>query len=216
MNAQASKTIDTPQLPSARNRSQFQFELTALIPHLRAFSRKLCGGQALGEDLVQETLMKAWRARDRFEPGTNLKAWLFTILRNEISSHARRTWRETHWDTEKGGRIATAPNEQEWAVELSDAARALRGLPQHQREAVLVVGAGGFSHEDSAEICGVAAGTVKSRVARGRAALRKALDGNTPLPSCGWIDTSAAADDILAQLSALTQGPRRHAGPSPR
>jgi RNA polymerase sigma factor (sigma-70 family) len=192
----------------------FQLELTALIPHLRAFSRKLCGGQALAEDMAQEALMKAWRARDRFEPGTNLKAWLFTILRNEVSSHARRAWRETHWDTEKGERIAASPDEQGWAVELFDAVRALRVLPRHQREAVLVVGAGGFSHEDSSKICGVAAGTVKSRVARGRAALRKALNGDEPLPPRERMQ--AGADDILAQLSALTHRPRYHGGPSLR
>ncbi len=212
MHAQALNTSGTPELPSARDCSQFQSELIALIPHLRAFSRKLCRVEVLAEDLVQETLMKAWRARDRFEPGTNLKAWLFTILRNEASSHARRAWRETHWNAEKGGRIAAAPNEQEWAVELSDAARALRALPQHQREALLVVGAGGFSHKDGAKICGVAVGTVKSRVARGRAALYKTLNGGEPLPPCGRIHASAAAADILAQLSALMQGPRHHDG----
>ncbi len=212
MNAQVLKPSTNAELQPACGGSQFASELTTLIPHLRAFSRKLCGGQAMAEDMAQETLMRAWRARDHFEPGTNLKAWLFTILRNEINSHARRAWRETHWDTEKGERIATAPNEQGWSVELFDAARALRGLPRHQREAVLVVGAGGFSHEDSAKICGVAAGTVKSRVARGRAALRKALDGDEPLPPCGQMHASAAADDILAQLSALTQAGGHRAG----
>ena len=200
--------MDTPALnkldASARLSSQFQCELIALIPHLRRFSRALCGRRAIAEDMAQEALAKAWRARDRFEPGTNLKAWLFTILRNEFCSHARRGWRETHWDSNKGERIAAPADEQEWAMYLSDAARALGGLSDGQREALILVGAGGFSYEDAAEICGTAMGTVKSRVARARVALTKILDGDKPLPPSPPTHLTGASDDILAQLSALT------------
>jgi RNA polymerase sigma factor (sigma-70 family) len=118
---------------SAQAAARFQRELVALIPHLRAFSRVLCGRRAIAEDLAQEALAKAWRARERFELGTNLKAWLFTILRNEFYSHARRAWRETHWDDDLGDNIPAPPREQEWAMELSDAARALNALPDCQR-----------------------------------------------------------------------------------
>jgi RNA polymerase sigma-70 factor (ECF subfamily) len=153
--------------------------------------------------MAQEALAKAWRSRDSFEPGTNLKAWLFTILRNEFCSHARRGWRETHWDSDKGESIAAPANEQEWAMYLSDAARALGGLSNGQREALILVGAGGFSYEDAAEICGTAMGTVKSRVARARIALSKILDGDKPLPPSLPSRLTGASDNILAQLSAL-------------
>jgi RNA polymerase sigma-70 factor (ECF subfamily) len=183
--------------------SQFQRELIALIPHLRAFSCGLCGKRAIAEDMAQEALTKAWRSRDRFEPGTNLKAWLFAILRNEFYSHGRRAWREAHWDSEKGERIAAPANEQEWAINLSDTARALGGLPEPQREALLLVAAGGFSYEDAARISGIPMGTAKSRVARARVALLKILDGDKPLPRYSSLRMTSASDDILAQLSAL-------------
>ena len=200
MDSQATKTLDA----STRLSSQFQCELIALIPHLRTFSRALCGRRAIAEDMAQEALAKAWRSRDRFEPGTNLKAWLFTILRNEFCSHARRGWRETHWDSYKGERIAAPADEQEWAINLADTARALEGLSEGQREALILVGAGGFSYEDAAEICGTAMGTVKSRVARARIALLNILDGDKPLPPSSPTRAMGASDNILAQLSALT------------
>jgi RNA polymerase sigma-70 factor (ECF subfamily) len=185
--------------------AQFERDLVALIPHLRAFSRMLCGRRAIAEDMAQEALAKAWRARDSFEPGTNLKAWLFTILRNEFYSHARRAWRETHWDSDLGECIAGPASEQEWTMELSDTARALSGLPDGQRKALILIAAGGFSYEDAAQISGIPAGTVKSRVARARAALLKILDGIEPLPHCPAGLAAGAAQDILAQLNAITQ-----------
>jgi len=79
-----SHDLNAPALPLCRPSPQFERDLVALIPHLRAFSRMLCGKRAIAEDMAQEALAKAWRARANFEPGTNLKAWLFTILRNEF------------------------------------------------------------------------------------------------------------------------------------
>jgi RNA polymerase sigma-70 factor (ECF subfamily) len=178
MDSQALNRLDV----STHLSSQFQRELIALIPHLRAFSCGLCGKRAIAEDMAQEALTKAWRSRDRFEPGTNLKAWLFAILRNEFYSHGRRAWREAHWDSEKGERIAAPANEQEWAINLS---------------------AGGFSYEDAARISGIPMGTAKSRVARARVALLKILDGDKPLPRYSSLRMTSASDDILAQLSAL-------------
>jgi RNA polymerase sigma-70 factor, ECF subfamily len=191
--------------PSAQTASrQFQREIVALIPHLRAFGRTLCHQHELSEDLAQETLMKAWRSRDRFEPGTNLKAWLFTILRNEYFSHSRRAWRQTHWDEFKGGNIAAPSNPQLWSLQVSDTANAMRELPDTQREAMVLVGAGGFSYEEAGKICGTPVGTVKSRVARGRVALMEILDGNRKIARSSEVRESGGSEDILGQLSALT------------
>ena len=188
---------------STRQGDQFQRDLLALAPQLRAFSRTLCHGREIADDLAQETLMKAWRARDSFEVGTNLKAWLFTILRNCYYSHGRRAWREAHWDADAAEQIEGPPNRQDWAIELSDTARALRTLPDAQREALILVGAGGFSYEETAAICDAAVGTVKSRVARGRIALSNILDGAKSLPALLPDRTTTASDDILAQLALL-------------
>ena len=156
--------------------------------------------------------MKAWRARDNFVAGTNLKAWLFTILRNGFYSYGRRAWREAHWDAEAAERIEAPANEQEWFMELSDTARAMRALPDAQREAIILVGAGGFSYEEAAEICDSAVGTMKSRVARGRAALLSALDGHEPMSQRPPKHRLDAAEAILAQMTALSSvGTRRSA-----
>jgi RNA polymerase sigma-70 factor (ECF subfamily) len=88
----------------------FEREMIALMPALRAFSRSLCGRQGVSDDMAQNALTKAWRARTSFEPGSNMKAWLFTILRNEFYSHARRAWRETHWDAGQSEAIPAAPD----------------------------------------------------------------------------------------------------------
>ncbi len=180
----------------------FKRDLLALIPNLRAFSRTLCGRRGIADDMAQDALAKAWRARGRFEPGSNLKAWLFTILRNEVYSNARRAWRHADWNPEKGENIAAPAHEQDWSIELSDTARALSMLPVAQREALILVAAGGFSYDEAARISGAQLGTVKSRVARARTALQAILDGKDALPP-----TQGPSDpmtDILAQLSALT------------
>lgn len=159
----------------------FRNGLLSLIPHLRAFARGLCGRPDLADDLVQETVMKAWVARERYEPGTNMKAWTFTILRNHFLNEIRRSSRMTEMDegTEHPDLVAEAS--QEDAVHVSDLQSALYRLPEDRREALLLVGAGGFSYEEAAQVCGVPAGTIKSRVARGRAQLMAMLnDEGTP------------------------------------
>jgi RNA polymerase sigma-70 factor (ECF subfamily) len=188
---------------SARPPPRFERDLVALMPHLQAFSRRLCGSKSIAEDMAQEALTKAWRSYDHFEPGTNLKAWLFTILRNEFYSHTRRAWRETHWDADIGENIPAPAREQEWTMELSDTTRALNALPEIQRKALILVAAGGFSYEDAADVSGTPAGTAKSRVARARIALLKILDGGRPLPPRPPARMANASQDILAQLSAL-------------
>jgi RNA polymerase sigma-70 factor (ECF subfamily) len=183
----------------------FERELISLIPQLRAFSRVLCRNRPAADDIVQDTLAKALRSRACFEPGTNMKAWLFTILRNTFYSGTRRSWREMEWNTELGEQIAGPANGQEWTIGLSDAARALGNLPPNQREALILVGAGGFTYEAAGEICDAPSGTVKSRVARGRAALVTMLDGGKTMPRRTAICATDPIGNILAQLSAVTR-----------
>ena len=156
---------------------EFKEQLAQVIPHLRAFGRSLSGNRDLADDLVQETLMKAWAARQRFQAGTNMRAWTFIILRNLYLSQMRRARFKGEWDDLVADRILAAPASQDKHVELGDMQRALLHLPQPQREALILVGAGGFAYEEAAEICGVAVGTIKSRVARGRVALESLLSG---------------------------------------
>ena len=187
----------------AQQDAAFKHDLLELIPFLRAFARSLCGNQETADDLAQETLVKAWQARDTFAPGTNLKAWLFTILRNQFYSDRRRAWRQAPWDQEAAERIPGSAGEQSWAAELSDTARALSCLSDEQREALILVGAGGFSYEDAARICNCAVGTVKSRVARARKSLIAILEGDDNLPANQPGEGGDAAKEIMAQLDRL-------------
>jgi len=161
---------------------EFKQQLAQVIPHLRAFGRSLSGSRDLADDLVQETLLKAWAARKRFQAGTNMRAWTFIILRNLFLSQMRRARFKGEWDELTASKLLAAPASQDRHVELGDMQRALLHLPQPQREALILVGAGGFAYEEAAEICGCAVGTIKSRVARGRVALEQLLSGGK-LPS---------------------------------
>src|ERR1700733_15825705 len=181
----------------------FKSELLSLIPFLRAFARSLTGNQEGADDLAQETLVKAWQSRATFIPGTNLKAWLFTILRNQFYSDRRRAWRQAPWDQDAAERIPGSAGEQTWAAELSDTARALTSLSDEQREALILVGAGGFSYDDAAAICHCAVGTVKSRVARARKTLIAILEGEDSLPSESRATSGDAAKEIMAELDRL-------------
>ena len=160
---------------------EFKDQLAQVIPHLRAFGRSLSGSRDLADDLVQETLLKAWAARKRFQAGTNMRAWTFIILRNLFLSQMRRARFKGEWDEITASKLLAAPASQDRHIELSDMQRALLHLPQPQREALILVGAGGFAYEEAAEICGCAVGTIKSRVARGRVALESLLnEGKLP------------------------------------
>lgn len=181
----------------------FERDLVALLPHLRNFSRMLCGRREFSEDIAQETLIKAWRARDRFQPGTNLRAWLFTILRHEYYSYRRRAWRQASWDEDFADNIPAPADEQSWAMDLSDCTRALEQLPVGQRETVLLVGVGGFSYEDAASVLQSPVGTLKSRLARGRSNLTKLLAGEGALQPRTQMRATTGVDDILAQMTAV-------------
>lgn len=203
--------VQTEASPSRDGKpDDFKTELLDLIPFLRAFARSLCGNQEMADDLAQETLVKAWQSRDTFVAGTNLKAWLFTILRNQFYSDRRRAWRQAPWDQESAERIPGTRDDQNWAAELSDTARALRTLSDEQREALILVGAGGFSYEDAAAICHCAVGTVKSRVARARRALIAILDGDETLSSESRASGGDAAKEIMAELDRLVPDASLH------
>lgn len=157
-------------------RPDFKDQLVSAIPSLRAFARSLSRDRCHSDDLVQETLVRAWAHRGGFTPGTNLRAWLFTILRNAHYTHLRKRRREVE-DVDGGLTAALAtPPDQIDRIELDRFLAVLETLSPDQREAIILVGASGFSHDEAAAICGCAAGTMKSRVSRARAALMKALD----------------------------------------
>jgi RNA polymerase sigma-70 factor (ECF subfamily) len=153
----------------------FRRELEALIPHLRAFARTLAGDPTAADDLAQEAMMKAWDARASFEMGTNMKAWTFMILRNQFYSEKRRSWRQSQLDQEAAERTLVAIDDPASPVALDELRLGLQMLPLEQREALILVGAGGFAYEEAADICGCAVGTVKSRVSRARRALQGIL-----------------------------------------
>ena len=154
----------------------FRVELVALIPQLRAFARTLCGEAAAADDLAQDAMLKAWDARNSFELGTNMKAWTFMILRNQFYSERRRSWRQSQLDQEEAERTLVAVDDPEAPVALDELRQGLAMLPAEQREALILVGAGGFAYEEAAAICECAVGTVKSRVSRARKALQDILE----------------------------------------
>lgn len=185
---------------------EFKKELSQVIPHLRAFGRSLSGNRDLADDLVQETLLKAWAARTRFQAGTNMRAWTFIILRNLFLSQMRRARFKGEWDEITASRVLAAPAGQEHHVELADMQRALMHLPQPQREALILVGAGGFAYEEAAEICGCAVGTIKSRVARGRVALEQLLtEGKLPSRRDSATSDQTALQNILRDVDDLVR-----------
>lgn len=143
-------------------------EILIVLPKLRAFAVSLCGNPTQADDLVQETLVRAWTHINSFQRGTNLTAWLFTILRNLFHSEYRKRRREVaDPDGLYAGQLES-PAGQMPHLELKDLQTALVALPPEQREALILVGAEGFSYEDAAAICGVSTGTIKSRVSRAR------------------------------------------------
>jgi len=184
--------------------SSLHDDLVAAIPNMRAFAISLCGNRDHADDLVQEALVKAWNHLDSFEEGTNLKAWLFTILRNAYFSELRKTKREV---ADSDGQLASrlsVPAEQQGHLDLLDLNNALGKLPVDQREALILVGAEGFSYEDAAAISGCAVGTVKSRVNRARARLNELM---TAPP-----DGGPGAGEDKAAPGAGQPGRRRAAG----
>ena len=149
--------------------------MLAAVPSLRAFAISLCGNVDRADDLVQEALLRAWANLNSFEPGTNMSAWLFTILRNLFRSEYRKRRREVEDADGSYAESLTSLPDQTSHLELDEFRRALNQLPADQRESLILVGASGFSYEEAAQICGCAVGTIKSRVNRARSRLAELL-----------------------------------------
>jgi RNA polymerase sigma-70 factor, ECF subfamily len=158
----------TPQ-PSERD------VMLAAVPSLRAFAISLSGNVDRANDLVQETLLRAMANIDSFQPGTNMPAWLFTILRNLFRSEYRKRRREVEdADGSYLESLTSAPGQHGY-MEFKELFAALAKLPLVQREALLLVGASGFSYDEAAAICGTPIGTIKSRINRARTLLAELL-----------------------------------------
>lgn len=171
---------DTPAEPDAAAIAAdivFRDQLVAVIPALRSFARGLCGRQHMADDLAQDAMTRAWAARGSYTQGTNFRAWIFVILRNQFYSTIRKEARMTSWDPEVAERMLVEAPAQQDGIHVNDVARALQKLPAEQREVLLLIGASGASYEEAAEIAGCAIGTIKSRLARGRKALAVLIEG---------------------------------------
>ncbi len=167
--------MTTPPSTSPPPQPDLETLLIRSVPNLRAFANSLCGDPTRADDLVQDTLVKAWTNLPKFEVGTNLRAWLFTILRNTYFSNLRKRRREVEdADGAMAERLSVLP-EQLGHMDVVDFKKAFAQLTDDQKEVLLLVGAEGFSYEEAAEITGCAIGTVKSRVNRARSALSRIL-----------------------------------------
>lgn len=195
------RVSDTAKLSAA----DFKLQLTEAIPHLRAFGRSLSGNPDLADDLVQDTLLKAWSARDRFVAGTSMKAWTFVILRNTYFSNMRRKKFTASYDETVAERVLSAPAPQQDPLHLADLQRALMEISDDQREAVILVGAGGYSYEEAAEIADCAIGTMKSRVSRARQTLEGILTDGRFTDASAEHDksTATALENIIDAVAEL-------------
>ena len=183
---------------------KFKQALADVAPHLRAFARGLCGDRDRADDLAQEAMLRAWAARERYAAGTNFKAWTFTILRNHFYSEARRARFHGEYDEIAAERILCADASQESAIELADVIRALTAIPETYREALILVAAGNLSYEEIAQICGVALGTVKSRICRARTMLANVIEsGQLPDFRHNFVLSGDAIDAFFAELGKI-------------
>lgn len=174
-------------------------QVLELLPALRAFARSLTRNRTEADDLVQETLLKALSNIDKFDPGTNLRAWLFTILRNSYYTDMRKKRRESDGLSALAHQDHNIGPSQDWSVTLTSLKEALAQLPDDQREALVLVGAAGLSYEEAADVCGCALGTIKSRVNRARAKL---------LSLMGAQDTAEVVEGDPVALSAAHHVPK--------
>ncbi|MFC4290972.1 sigma-70 family RNA polymerase sigma factor [Sphingorhabdus arenilitoris] len=185
----------------------FKKELAALIPQLRAFARSLAGNPDLADDLVQDTMLKAWKNRHQYTPGpSTMRSWTFVILRNNFLSLKRRDKFVGEYDELAAERKLTINAAQNDQIHLSDLQRALFQLPLDQREALILIGAGGLSYEEAAEICGCAMGTIKSRVSRGRSRLQEILENEVITQDRqDAVAPSDAFGSIMSEVEQLTK-----------
>lgn len=153
-------------------------EIVGHLPAMRAFALSLTRNGSAADDLVQDTIVKAWKNIDKFAAGTNMRAWLFTILRNTFYSDRRKGKREVADVDGKMAATLSQKPDHDGRMAMADFEVAFAELTSEQREALMLVGAMGFSYEEAAETCGVAIGTIKSRVNRGRLRLVELLELN--------------------------------------
>lgn len=181
----------------------FSIELTKHIPALRSFAQVLTRNDECASDLTQETLMKAWQARASFAAGTNFRAWVSTIMRNQYLSEMRRPRRMVPLDEASAEQIPTPDGEQHWALELEDAARAIEQLSNRQRETLLLVGVGGFSISDAGGIMNCRITAVKSRLSRARRAVDSMSKGNILFKQRRDKRRSSTFNELTRQLEKL-------------
>lgn len=159
----------------------FREDVAVLVPVLRAFARAIAGrDHSLADDLVQDTMVNALQSQGQYQPGTNLEAWLFTILRNRYRSLRSRRHVTAEIGTDDLASLATVPAEQESRLEVLAFRGAFGRLPQSQREMLVLLGVRGLTYEQAAQLCRCGVGTAKSRAHRGRAALRAMLLDDAP------------------------------------
>ena len=188
--------------------AEFKTSLTEAAPHLRAFARSLCGDPHEADDLAQSTMLKAWDARDRYRAGTNFRAWTFTILRNKFYSDRRRDRFHADYDETVAERVLCSNADQASSTELSDVIRALEALPQTHREVLILVAVGDLCYEEIADVCGVALGTVKSRISRARAMLANVVEsGQLPDFRHNFVIRGSAIDMLFDELAEIANRP---------
>lgn len=190
-----------------RARRQFDKELVAVIPELRAFATKLCRSPEVANDLVQETLVKTLGAWESYRPGSCMRAWAFTILRNTYFAEQRRNRFRGAYDETAAERILVVAAGQEYPLHLGDLHRILLTLTVEQQEVVLLVGVAGYSYEEAAQICGCALGTIKSRIGRARSLMSKKISTGKRVPKRS-VDDPVAFAAMLQALDAIIQVPR--------
>lgn len=193
-----------------QSRADVEAMLLDVIPHLRAFARSLTRNRDQADDLTHDAVVRALAAIDQFTPGTNFKAWMFTILRNLYYNECRKRWiKSTPIDEMAGDEPSIGPA-QEANLEFNDFRRAFWQLNADQREVLILVGASGFSYEEAAEVCNCRVGTVKSRVSRARTELKQILEQGTLAGQRG--DAAPTEPDGLEQFleqDAVTDTPQQ-------
>ncbi|ADP71724.1 RNA polymerase, sigma-24 subunit, ECF subfamily [Rhodomicrobium vannielii ATCC 17100] len=159
-------------------------ELVKWIPNLRAFALSLTQSSQHSDDLVQDTLVKALSNLDKFQEGTNLRAWLFTILRNSFYNDIRyKKYHQTApLDDVDPSNLETRATQEKY-IEFKDVLRGLSGLVPEQREAIILIAAEGLSYEEAAAVCNCPVGTVKSRLSRARQRLEEYVNGEKAIPA---------------------------------
>ena len=187
----------SPIATAARTPIDFRRGLVEMLPHLRNFARSLTRNTAQADDLVQDTVVKALANVDRFDPQTNLRPWLFTILRNTFYSELRRRWREVEdGEGHHAARLSEAPR-QDGKLDFDDFKRAFSQLQDEHREVLTLIGASGCSYDEAAVICGCAVGTIKSRVNRGRRRLEELMAASHKEPkSTEGIDQTLESESV--------------------